>query len=240
VDYPHTAYSACVAATSPDGSLTIGHTTVHTGSMSIQFGVSGSEASNSSGSVSGGGFIVPATDSQTLVAAPAQVPGGLLGLMCPSNVSLVSALCNTAVNNGLNDVTATAELAGTPADFNLSAGLRTGEPILTLPVKIHLQNPLLGSGCYIGSDQEPIVLHPETTVAGKLRPIDGRIRLADSPWRPPPNDCLPAPAPTSHSQQRIRWPLSQHRSTKSTIWTASHGRGSRPRPRGGVTPRPAR
>ena len=172
VEYPPTPYGAsCVAASSPHGSLTIGQTTVPTGSTSLQFGVPGADPSNSSGQVSGAGFIVPATEGQTLVAAPAQVPGGLLGLMCPSNVLLVSELCSAALNNGLNDVTATAELAGTPADFREFAGLRTGEPILTLPIKIHLQNPLLGSGCYIGSNQEPIVLHPETTVAGKAGKI---------------------------------------------------------------------
>jgi len=164
VNYPHTTYgSSCVAESSLSGSLTIGKTIVQTGSTSLQFGVPGSEAGKSVA-----GFIVPASDNQTLVAAPAQVPGGLLGLMCPSNVLVVSALCDEAMNNGLNQVTATAELAATPTTFYELNGMSTGAPILTLPIKIQLQNPLLGSSCYIGSDQEPIVLRPETTVRGTL------------------------------------------------------------------------
>ncbi len=157
VNSPETKeFARCVYTTSPSGSLTIGNTTVQTGSQTVQFGA------DSSG-------LVPATDGQTLVAAPAQIPGGLVGLMCPSNVLVVSELCNTAVDNGLNAVTATAEAAGAPSDFNPFGGERLTEPIVTLPVKIHLQNPLLGSSCYIGSDAEPIVLHPETTALGELQ-----------------------------------------------------------------------
>jgi hypothetical protein len=162
IEYPQTGYAAtCVAASSPSGSLTIGNTTVQTGSTDIEFGAPGSEPEKPFV-----GFIVPATENQTLVSAPAQVPGGLVGLMCPSKVLLVSALCNTATKNGLNEVTAAAELAGTPTNFSRFAANSTGTAILTLPVKIHLQNPLLGSSCYIGSDQEPIVLHPAGTAIG--------------------------------------------------------------------------
>lgn len=160
VNSPETkGFARCVYTSSPSGSLTIGNTTVQTGSQSVQFGADGSG-------------LVPATDGQTLVAAPAQVPGGLVGLMCPSKVLLVSELCNTAADNGLNAVTATAELAGAPSDFNPFGGTRLGEPIVTLPVKIHLQNPLLGSSCDIGSDAEPIVLHPETTALGELQHVE--------------------------------------------------------------------
>ena len=167
-NYPYRAYgAACVNASSPGGSLTIGKTTVQTGSQIIQFGVPGSEPSENFI-----GHIVPATENQTLVAAPAQVPGGLVGLICPSNVALVTALCETATNNGLNNVYATAELAGTPSHFNLFAGLTTGVPILTLPVKIHLANPLLGSSCYIGTQQEPIVLHPAGVKKGTQAPFE--------------------------------------------------------------------
>src|SRR5581483_6762234 len=46
------------------------------------------------------------------------------------------------------------------------AGLQLGQPVLTMPIKVHLQNPFLGSTCYIGSDSDPIVLRPANTVAG--------------------------------------------------------------------------
>lgn len=162
IDYPQTGYApACIAGFSPSGSLTIGNTTVQTGSTNLEFGTPGSAPGEPFI-----GFVVPATENDTLVSAPAQVPGGLVGLMCPSDVALISALCNSAAKNGLNEVTASAEPAGTPTDFSRFAANTTGVPIVTLPVKIHLQNPLLGSGCTIGSDQEPIVLHPEGTALG--------------------------------------------------------------------------
>jgi hypothetical protein len=47
-------------------------------------------------------------------------------------------------------VNATVELAGNP-------GSLAGYP-LTLPVKIHLQNPVIGNSCYIGSSASPIAL----------------------------------------------------------------------------------
>jgi hypothetical protein len=167
VNYPPTKFgSYCVTAASPSGSLKIGSTIVQTGSTVIQVGLPGSTAGSPSL-----GFVVPASENKTIVTAPAQVPGGLLGLMCPSNVLLVSALCGTITNNELNNVTATAVLAGTPTDFSIFAGLTPGYRILTLPVKIQLQNPILGSSCYIGSDQEPIVLHPETTAPGAAQPF---------------------------------------------------------------------
>jgi DNA-binding beta-propeller fold protein YncE len=77
-------------------------------------------------------------------------------------------------------VTAVTQSAGAPSNFNLFAGISTGVPIITLPTKIQLQNPALGPSCYIGSDQDPIVLQPSNTdlsqaeihQAGLLEPFD--------------------------------------------------------------------
>jgi NHL repeat len=66
-------------------------------------------------------------------------------------------------NTPVGTVTAVTQSAGTPTDFDLFAGISTGQPIITLPMKIHLQNPNLGPSCFIGSDQDPIVVHPENT-----------------------------------------------------------------------------
>jgi DNA-binding beta-propeller fold protein YncE len=70
-------------------------------------------------------------------------------------------------------VTAVTQSAGTPSDFNLIAGIQTGVPIITLPIKIQLQNPALGPSCFIGSDQDPIVLHPENTDLSNAQSIGG-------------------------------------------------------------------
>ncbi len=152
-----TAVPLCLTASSPSGSIKLGNTTATTGRSDLQLGLA---------SVGGGTtFTVAAPSGGAIVADAAQVPGGLLGLMCPSKILLVSQVCRQATDNALNNVSATVESAGTPRDFSLVAGLGVGQPILTLPVKIHLENPLLGSTCYIGSNSHPILLHPKNLAA---------------------------------------------------------------------------
>jgi hypothetical protein len=73
----------------------------------------------------------------------------------------VTAVCDEITNSQLNAVTAVVQPTGNPSDFGLAAGLSSGIPIISLPVKIQLQNPLLGPNCYLGSDSDPIVLHPQ-------------------------------------------------------------------------------
>ena len=72
-------------------------------------------------------------------------------------------------------VTATVESAGVPTDFDLLAGITVGMPIVTLPIKIHLVSQTagidLGPSCFIGSEMDPIVLHPANT--------DRRTRCCD-------------------------------------------------------------
>jgi hypothetical protein len=152
---------ACVASTSPSGSFTIGRTTLSTRATRLQFGVAGATAEDPSL-----GKIVPATGGRTLVADPVKVPGGVLGLMCPASSDLAARLCRQVVDLGLNRVTAKVRLAGTPTGFNALGALVPDVPILTLPVKIQLQNPLLGKNCYIGSNANPIVLRPGTITQG--------------------------------------------------------------------------
>ena len=153
--------AACVASDSPNGTFKIGQTTVTTGETNLQFGLSGPDPDDPSH-----GAVVPVPNRGSLVAAPAKVPGGLLGLMCPASNDIVANLCNLVADLDLNKVTATVELAGEPSEFNAAGALGTGTPIVTLPIKVHLQNLVLGPSCYIGSDQDPIVLRPESTTVG--------------------------------------------------------------------------
>jgi hypothetical protein len=146
---------ACIVSNSPSGFIKLGNTESDTGASNLQLGATIDSATAEFDLVqpAGGG----------LVAEPTEVPGGLIGLMCPSNVPLVSALCELATQNDLNRVTATVVSAGEPSNFDLFAGLAVGEPIITLPVKIELDNPLLNllsSNCSIGSESDPIVLRP--------------------------------------------------------------------------------
>jgi hypothetical protein len=146
-----TTVDLCLASSSPSGSIKLGNTKAQTKGSNLQFGVLSASSTISLVSPPGTG----------IVADPVNIPGGLLGLMCPSNVPVVSVICQQATDNDLNNVSATVEPAGAPSGFDLAAGLGVGQPIVTLPVKIHLRNPLLASGCSIGSNSNPIILRPK-------------------------------------------------------------------------------
>ena len=156
----------CVASSSPSGTITIGNMTPTTSQSDLQFGLVSSSA----------GFAVIAPEQGAVQSAPVLEPGGLSGMICPSSKPPVAQLCKTlAGNSRLNKVTATLGSAGDPSNFNLGAGLSSGIPIVTLPVKIHLRNPFLGPKCYIGTNANPIVLHPEnaTNPAVQTESFDG-------------------------------------------------------------------
>jgi hypothetical protein len=56
------------------------------------------------------------------------------------------------------------------------AGLSVGVPIITLPIKIHLESVPgsavdLGSSCFIRADMDPIVLQPENTDLSNVMPF---------------------------------------------------------------------
>ncbi|GGZ32888.1 hypothetical protein [Streptomyces poonensis] len=141
----------CVVSTSASGSIKLGKTTVTTGKTNLQVGV----VQNADGSST---VVAPA--SGALVADPAKVPGGLLGLMCPSDIPVITGICKTLDDSRLNSITATMESVGAPYAFDQTAGVLTDMPIIALPVRIHLENPLLGDNCYIGTKSNPIVLRP--------------------------------------------------------------------------------
>jgi hypothetical protein len=149
--------AGCVQSDSPNGSIKIGNTTLTTGDSNLQLGALFNVGTGASTLVGGSGG--------TVVAAPVQIPGGLLGLMCPSNIPVVSQTCNSITNNQLNAVTATVVSAGAPSNLNTVAPFIPGATAITLPVKIQLSNPLLGNSCFIGSNSNPIVLNPQTQVA---------------------------------------------------------------------------
>ncbi|MCM2410441.1 MULTISPECIES: hypothetical protein [unclassified Streptomyces] len=149
----------CVSSSSPNGTIKLGNVTATTGSTNLQFGVIQHPAE--------GTYTVVPPAAGSIISGKTTIPGGLLGIMCPSNVPVISAVCGQITDATLNKVTATVESAGTPTDFSLVAGISSG-PIVSLPVKIRLDNPLLGSKCYIGSNSAPVVLHPGNLSAPTL------------------------------------------------------------------------
>ncbi|WP_392674104.1 hypothetical protein [Streptomyces sp. LN785] len=152
--------AVCVSSHSASGSIKLGNTVVPVGASDLQVGVV---------THPGGGATVVSPPGGALVADSAQIPGGLLGLMCPSDIPVITGICNQLTDVSLNRVTATIESVNDPSDFQLLAGTTTGKPIITLPVRIHLENPLLGDKCYIGSASDPVLLRPQNLT----RPVIG-------------------------------------------------------------------
>ncbi|GAA2774419.1 hypothetical protein [Streptomyces showdoensis] len=146
----------CVVSYSLSGSIKLGNTTVTTGKTNLQFGA----VQNIDGTTT-----VLGTSGSSLIADSATVPGGLLGLMCPSDIPFITDICRQLSDAKLNKITATMESAGAPSNFDQIAGVVTDQPIVTVPVRIRLQNPFLGDNCYIGSKANPILLRPKNANA---------------------------------------------------------------------------
>jgi hypothetical protein len=156
----------CVASASDHATIKIGKLAPVTSQSDLQFGL-----------LSGGGtfkIISPSAGSEQ--STPVAEPGGLKGLICPSTDPTIAKICKEVGSSSkLNKVVATLESAGYASNFSLAAGLSAGIPIVTLPEKIHLQNSFLGADCYIGTNANPIVLHPEnaTNPTVKAESFDG-------------------------------------------------------------------
>jgi hypothetical protein len=101
-----------------------------------------------------------AANGETLSKTPQPVPGGLAGLVNCKEISnfLVRIGCEAVFENGLTGVNATLELAKPASAIRISqVNLVFQSGIaLEMPVKVHLENPLLGSSCYVGSSSSPL------------------------------------------------------------------------------------
>jgi hypothetical protein len=107
------------------------------------------------------------------------VSGGLLGIEAPHWwPQYLQNWFNEAINNGFTGVTATVELAAPASSvevnpLNLLFEFGTA---LSLPLKIKLDNVLLGNHCYVGSNSNPIVIDftsGETSPPEPNEPIHG-------------------------------------------------------------------
>jgi hypothetical protein len=157
-------------------------------------------------------FIAATNGVPSLTPTPQPVPGGLSGLVNCKEISLgwLRASCESIFENGLTGVNSTLELALPANQIVVSQENLAGEGgvALKLPVKVHLENPLLGSGCYIGSSTSPIIWNltsgatkppagtaPIHGFSGELNLIEGgeileleKAKLVENNW--------PAPAAT--------------------------------------------
>lgn len=141
----------CIYSVTSGGSFTIGKKTVPiVNPVTLQ------------GGYEGGGSEVKffgAENGNTLSKTPQPVPGGLLGITAPTWwPKFIQDWFNEGISKGFTGVNATVELAAPATSIKLNTeNLLFEEGIaLGLPVKIKLDNALLGSSCYIGSNAKPI------------------------------------------------------------------------------------
>jgi hypothetical protein len=149
---------SCVYSATRSGQVTIGKSTVPiTNPIVFQ----GGETRRVEGEAEFRAF-VGAANGETLSHSPQPVPGGLAGLVnCPAlKEPLEELTCRVVFENAVTGVNATTELAGIPEYSFLK--LASHQAGLIMPVRVHLENPLLGGECFIGSTAEPIVLRLST------------------------------------------------------------------------------
>jgi len=130
--------------------------------------------------VEGYAQFVAASNGVTLSKAPQPVPGGLAGLVNCKEISepFLRFSCELTFENGLTGVNSTLELARPASEIVVSENNLGGEigTALKMPVKVHLENPFLGSNCYVGSSSSPIIWNltsGETSPPEPNKPIKG-------------------------------------------------------------------
>jgi hypothetical protein len=117
-----------------------------------------------------------ATNGITLSKTAQPVPGGLAGLInCKEIKEIIErVLCEWTLENGVTGANATLELAKPASEIQISEFnlLVEEEVALKLPVKVHLENPFLGSSCYIGSSSHPLIWNLTTGVTAPPKPFE--------------------------------------------------------------------
>jgi hypothetical protein len=168
------AVITCIYGKTTSGEFTIGSTTVPlTKATTLQGGLNGELE------------FINAANGETLSKTPQTVPGGLLKIMAPSFLpGFLQELFNEFIDKGITGVTATTELVSKPT-LNLFAVLTGEGPALTLPVRVHLENTFLGSGCYVGSSAHPVTVALTT---GTTSPPAPNKPISGSPGEPEVKD----------------------------------------------------
>ncbi|MFP5388587.1 MAG: hypothetical protein ACLGG5_04730 [Thermoleophilia bacterium] len=150
-----------------------------------------------------------ATNGVTLSKVAQPVPGGLAGIVNCKEISdfFLRISCEVTFENGVTGLNSTLELARPASEIRVSENNLAGElgTALQLPVKVHLENPFLGSSCYVGSSSSPLLWKltsgttnpppPNTPISGSAGELEfleeGRIlvahnnKLVDNSWSAP-------------------------------------------------------
>jgi hypothetical protein len=122
-------------------------------------------------------FVNP-PDGNTLSKTPQTVPGGLLKILAPEFFpEPLKKIFNEFINKGITGLTATTELVGNVGIDTQKLLERSGSA-LTLPVRVHLENPFLGNNCFVGSKAQPVIVELTTGTTSPVlpnEPITGSI-----------------------------------------------------------------
>jgi hypothetical protein len=175
----------CLYGTTTKGEFAIGKTKVPINkTIVLQGGALPTEPSEASGAY----YLIPAKNGESLSKTELNVPGGLLDLINCEEIKgnglievIAREACKAVFENKETGVTATTELVATssnPAILSLHNLFAESGTALTLPVRLHLKNPLLGNSCYIGSESHPVQLHLTTGITsppGPNKPIEGLV-----------------------------------------------------------------
>jgi hypothetical protein len=174
----------CSYAETTSGELSIGSTKVPINKTIILQG----GAIHTGGSNFNEYYLVPAKDGNSLSKTELNVPGGLTDLVNCEEIKgeglfekIERAGCKLVFENGTTGVTMTTELVANtsnPAILNLTNLVEEKGTAITLPVRAHLKNTLLGESCYIGSEAHPIQLHltdGTTSPPAPNKPIKGKL-----------------------------------------------------------------
>ena len=162
----------CVFVQSSGGEFTIGAKTVPVNkTITLQGGSILNEET-------GAETFVAAANGDTLSKTPLTVPGGLLGIKAPTWwPKSIQEWFNKQINEGLTGVTSTAELVGNPGISRTNLLFQEGVA-LSLPVRLHLNNAILGSSCYLGSKAHPVTFNlttGTTSPPAPNKPISGAV-----------------------------------------------------------------
>jgi hypothetical protein len=171
--YTNPAVEKCLVAVTESGEVVLGSKKVPiVNPVTIQAGLGEVDTTTSFAP-----FFAP-KNGITISKAPQPVPGGLAGLINCKEIKepFVRFTCELALENGVTGVNSTLELARPVNEAQISQlHLAEGQGVaIKLPVKFHLENPLLGANCYVGSSSSPIIWE---LTDGKTAP-------------PPPNESI--------------------------------------------------
>ncbi len=167
VQCPTATATTCFYTSTTGGELRLNKATVPlTKKITIQGGIERNAKT-------GAETFIAASNGETLSKTAQALPGGLSGLLSCREISnpFERSACEAEFESGHTEVNVITELAKPASEIGVSKEhfLKDEGVALQLPVKIRLENPFLGSECYVGSAANPVIL-PLTT--GTTKPSE--------------------------------------------------------------------